>query len=551
MSAVTEIQPAKKWAMPDTLVIIFFVAILTSLATWVVPVGMFDSQEVQYQVDGQTKTRKVVDPHSFRILTNDAGEEQYHRVQFFTTGDERPGLMNFPFEGLTSGSKFGTAVGIIMFMLVIGGAFGIVMRTGTIDNGILALIRHTRGNEVLFIPVLFVLFSLGGAVFGMGEEAVAFAIIIAPLMVRLGYDSITTVLVTYIATQIGFASSWMNPFCVVVAQGIAGVPVLSGSGLRIIVWVIATLIGLTFTLAYAARIKKNPLLSRVHESDRFFREQQDDVVERRFTLGDWLVLLVLTAVMIWVVWGVIVNAWFIPEIASQFFTMGLVIGIIGVVFRLNGMTVNIMASSFTEGARMMIAPALLVGFAKGILLLVGNGEAGEASVLNTLLHSIANGISGLDNAIAAWFMLLFQAVFNFFVTSGSGQAALTMPLLAPLGDLVGVNRQVTVLAFQFGDGFSHIIYPTSASLMATLGVCRVDFRNWLKVGATLLGLLFIMSSVVVIGAQRMCYHEKTIARPTRFLDAVGRMSRFYSASSCFSAFAPSFLALHPQRQGFQ
>lgn len=229
-------------------------------------------------------------------------------------------------------------------------------------------------------------------------------------------------------------------------------------------------------------------------------------MERRFTLGDWLVLLVLTAVMIWVVWGVIVNAWFIPEIASQFFTMGTVIGIIGVVFRLNGMTVNIMASSFTEGARMMIAPALLVGFAKGILLLVGNGEAGEASVLNTLLHSIANGISGLDNAIAAWFMLLFRAVFNFFVTSGSGQAALTMPLLAPLGDLVGVNRQVTVLAFQFGDGFSHIIYPTSASLMATLGVCRVDFRNWLKVGATLLGLLFIMSSVVVIGAQIMGYH---------------------------------------------
>ncbi len=182
--------------------------------------GMFDSQEVQYQVDGQTKTRKVVDPHSFRILTNEAGEPEYHRVQLFTTGDERPGLMNFPFEGLTSGSKYGTAVGIIMFMLVIGGAFGIVMRTGTIDNGILALIRHTRGNEILFIPALFILFSLGGAVFGMGEEAVAFAIIIAPLMVRLGYDSITTVLVTYIATQIGFASSWMNPFCVVVAQGL-------------------------------------------------------------------------------------------------------------------------------------------------------------------------------------------------------------------------------------------------------------------------------------------------------------------------------------------
>lgn len=122
--------------MPDTLVIIFCCH-FNQPCHWVVPVGMFDSQEVQYQVDGQTKTRKVVDPHSFRILTNEAGEPEYHRVQLFTTGDERPGLMNFPFEGLTSGSKYGTAVGIIMFMLVIGGAFGIVMRTGTIDNGIL------------------------------------------------------------------------------------------------------------------------------------------------------------------------------------------------------------------------------------------------------------------------------------------------------------------------------------------------------------------------------------------------------------------------------
>ncbi len=381
MSAITESKPTRRWAMPDTLVIIFFVAILTSLATWVVPVGMFDSQEVQYQVDGQTKTRKVVDPHSFRILTNEAGEPEYHRVQLFTTGDERPGLMNFPFEGLTSGLKYGTAVGIIMFMLVIGGAFGIVMRTGTIDNGILALIRHTRGNELLFIPALFILFSLGGAVFGMGEEAVAFAIIIAPLMVRLGYDSITTV-------SFGDLYCHANRFCQFVDK-----PVLCGrcsgdcrrSGAF---WLRVAHRGVGYRhydwpdLYHGVRLtsEKRCFLSRVHESDRFFREKQADVEQRPFTFGDWLVLIVLTAVMVWVIWGVIVNAWFIPEIASQFFTMGLVIGIIGVVFRLNGMTVNTMASSFTEGARMMIAPALLVGFAKGILLLVGNGEAGNASV---------------------------------------------------------------------------------------------------------------------------------------------------------------------------
>ena len=150
-----------------------------------------------------------------------------------------------------------------MFMFIIGGAFGIVMRTGTIDNGILKLIQRTQGNEYLFVPALFLLFSLGGAVFGMGEEAVAFAIIIAPLMVRLGYDGITTVMVTYVATQIGFGTSWMNPFSVAIAQGIAGVPVLSGMTFRMIMWAAFTLAGMAFTMWYAQRIKKSNLIAQL------------------------------------------------------------------------------------------------------------------------------------------------------------------------------------------------------------------------------------------------------------------------------------------------
>ncbi len=507
MSSVSSAPPRskKKFAMPDTLVIIFFVAIFTAILTWLVPAGQFDTQKVQYTVEGVEKSRQVVDPNSFRIVTDAAGEAQYNRVQLFSTGDAGPGLMNFPFEGLTAGDKFGSAIGIIMFMLVIGGAFGIVMRTGTIDNGIMALINRTKGNEFLFIPVLFILFSLGGAVFGMGEEAVAFAIIIAPLMVCLGYDSITTVLVTYGATQVGFATSWMNPFSVVIAQGIAGIPVLSGSGLRIVTWVFATLVALAFTMIYASRVRKTPQRSACWQSDNYFREQQQQISQRKLGAGDWVVLAILTAAIVWVIWGVIVHAWFIPEIASQFFTMGLAIGLAAVVFRLNNMTLNDMASAFTEGAKIMIAPALLVGFAKGIMLLIGNGDASTPSVLNTILNSIAGGIGELHTAVAAWFMLLFQTLFNFFVTSGSGQAALTMPLMAPLSDLVGVNRQVAVLAFQLGDGFSNIIYPTSASLMATLGVCRVDFRCWIKTALALAGVLFVFSSVMVIGAQLMGY----------------------------------------------
>ncbi len=501
--AQTDVQPqvqkAKSWQMPDTLILIFIVGILASLLTYIIPAGHFDSQQVTYIADGVEKSRTVIDPQSFTYTTDDNGELVYNKVGFFASGGGI-GLMNFPFEGLVSGSKWGSAIGVIMFMLVIGGAFGVVMRTGTIDNGILRLIDKTKGSESLFIPVLFALFSLGGAVFGMGEEAVAFAIIIAPLMVRLGYDGITTVMVTYVATQIGFATSWMNPFSVAVAQGIAGIPVLSGMQARMVMWVVFTLIGIAFTMLYASRIKASPTLSFSYKSDDYFRNQEVGEQSSRWNLGDTLVILTVIASMAWVVWGVVVHAWYIPEIASQFFTMGFIVGIIGVIFRLNSMTTNDIAAAFKDGASIMLAPALLVGCAKGVLLILGGGSTDESSVLNSILNGAGVAISGLPDVVAAWLMYVFQSIFNFFVTSGSGQAALTMPLLAPLADIAGVTRQVAVLAFQLGDGFTNIIVPTSASLMATLGVCRIDWGDWAKFCWRFIVLLFVLSSFVVVGA---------------------------------------------------
>ncbi|MBL4815191.1 MAG: putative basic amino acid antiporter YfcC [Shewanella sp.] len=488
------------WQMPDTLVIIFFVALAAAMLTYFVPIGAFDTQEVSYLANGVEKSRVVVDPSSFQYILDEQGDPKLQPVALFEGGGGT-GFFNFAFEGLVSGSKWGSAIGVIMFMLVIGGSFGIVMATGTIDNAILRLIDKTRGNEMLFIPAIFCLFSLGGAVFGMGEEAIAFAIIICPLMIRLGYDGITTVMVTYVATQIGFASSWMNPFSVAIAQGIAGIPVLSGSGVRVIMWAGFTLMGLAFTMSYAKKIKQTPSLSHSYHSDAYFRDNQSKAsLDSRFNIGDILVLLAIVATVAWVIWGVVTQAWFIPEIASQFFTMGIVVGSIGVIFKLNGMTINKVATSFKQGVGTMLEPAVLVGCASGILILLGGGGPTEPSVLNSILNSAGNVIGQLPNALSAWFMLLFQSVFNFFVTSGSGQAALTMPLMAPLADLVGVTRQVAVLAFQLGDGFTNVLVPTSASLMATLGVCRVDWGDWLKfIWRFMLGL-FVVSSLVVVGA---------------------------------------------------
>ncbi|MCE9679569.1 putative basic amino acid antiporter YfcC [Shewanella sp. AS1] len=496
----------KNWQMPDTLVIIFFVAFAAMLLTYLVPIGSFDTQEILYQSDGVSKTRSVVDPSSFQYQLDEQGEPQIQPVGLFE-GDEGVGFFNFAFEGLTSGSKWGTAIGVIMFMLVIGGAFGIVTESGTIDNAIIRLIDKTRGNESLFIPVLFTLFSLGGAVFGMGEEAIAFAIIICPLMIRLGFDGITTVMVTYVATQIGFASSWMNPFSVAIAQGIAGVPVLSGAGVRGMMWAGFTLMGILFTMRYGARIRREPSSSYSYESDSYFREHQSNAsLDSRFNLGDKLVLLTILLTVIWVIWGVVAHAWFIPQIASQFFTMGIIVGVIAVLFKLNGMTINRVATSFKQGAATMLEPAMLVGCASGILILLGGGDPTTPSVLNTLLSGAGGIIGELPGAFSAWFMLVFQSVFNFFVTSGSGQAALTMPLMAPLADIVGVSRQVAVLAFQLGDGFTNVIVPTSASLMATLGVCRVDWGVWIKFIWRFLLALFIVSSVLVIASHYLGWH---------------------------------------------
>jgi len=489
----------KTWQMPDTLILIFIVGIIAAAVTYIVPAGHFDSQQVTYLVDGAEKTRTVIDPASFQYATDANGELVYKSVGLFASGGDI-GLMNLTFEGLTSGSKWGSAIGVIMFMLVIGGAFGVVMRTGTIDNGILRLIDKTKGSEALFIPVLFLLFSLGGAVFGMGEEAIAFAIIIAPLMVRLGYDGITTAMVTYGATQIGFATSWMNPFSVAIAQGISGIPVLSGMYVRMGLWLVYTAIGIAFVMYYAKGVKADPTRSYSYASDEHFRNQSLAENNSRWTLGDTLILLTVVAATVWVIWGVVLHAWYIPEIASQFFTMGIVAGLIAVVFKLNDMTLNDIAASFKEGASLMLAPALLVGCAQGVLLILGGGATDDASVLNSILNSAGNVISGLPDVAAAWLMYAFQSVFNFFVTSGSGQAALTMPLLAPLADIAGVTRQVAVLAFQLGDGFTNLIVPTSAALMATLGVCRIEWGDWARFVWRFVLFLFTLSSFVVMGS---------------------------------------------------
>ena len=401
----------KKFQMPHTYIIIFLVICAAALMTLFIPLGTYQEKEITYMQDGEEKTKTVLDPDSFEYVLDENGNKVTKAAPLWGTEDfGGQGILNFVFEGMTVGDKNGTAVGIIAFILVVGGAFGIVLRTGAVDAGIMRVIAITKGREILLIPILITLFSLGGAVFGMGEEALPFVMILVPMFVAMGYDAVVGIICSYVATQIGFGTSWMNPFSLAVAQGIAGIPVMSGAAFRIALWVFFTGLTIVFTMRYASKIKKNPRLSVAYESDAYYRNEfsAEGREELPFTLGHKLVLLTLLATIVWTIWGVLVKGYYIPEIASQFFVMGFVAGIIGVVFKLNGMELNDIAKSFDKGAADLLGAALCVGMAQGIILVLGGTSATDGTVLNTILHTIGESMKGLPPMISAWFMYVFE-----------------------------------------------------------------------------------------------------------------------------------------------
>ena len=431
----------------NTLVLLFvIVGILALLAPWL-PAGRFRAGE-------------PISLASFEFAPNDAS------LGLFASGDG-VGFLNFLFHGLTSGNATSAAVGVIALLFLVGGAFAVVNATGAVDRGLVRLVHATGGRPALLLGCLFVAFSLGGAVFGMGEETIAFLALLLPLIDRLGLPRESAVMSTYMASQIGFGTSWMNPFSVAVAQGIAQVPLLSGAPFRMGMWAVFTLVGAAFTIHYARRHRREV----VAPGDA-------TPASAPMNWADIAILAAVVATVVWIIWGVTTQSYYLPEIAAQFFTLGLVCGVIAWID--GRMNPNRIAELFTEGARQLVPVALVIAAAKGMLWLLGGADPHTPSVLNSLLYALANMMEGWPALLAAEGMLLVQSVFNFFVTSGSAQAAITMPLMAGLSDLVGVSRQVAVLAFQLGDGMTNLLIPTSAVLMGVIGVAGLTWARWIK-----------------------------------------------------------------------
>jgi uncharacterized ion transporter superfamily protein YfcC len=434
-----------KIRLPNTYVLIFSILALIALATWLVPGGKYDT----HLVNG----KQLIDPATFHYVTS--------KPQGLAA------LMMAPIKG------FADAGLIIGFVLIVGGVFNVLHKTQAIDAMIKSIARahaHSPAVRAGLIPLFITLFSLGGATFGMNEEAIPFILIFVPLALALGYDTITGVSIPFLGSQVGFSAAFLNPFNVGIAQGIAGVPVFSGMAYRVLVWVLATAVTIAFMMWYAARVKRNPELSPTYLLDQVKRqEQQLDVssfagMSRTHALVLWIFIATLGGMVV----GVVKFDWFIEEIAALFLSMGIVVGLIA---RLDS---DELVGAFIQGAKDLVGTALVIALARGTMIL-----ARDANIIDTMLHGLMPLVQSSSPVFAAQKMFGIQTVINFFIHSGSGQAALTMPIMAPLADLVGVTRQTAILAFQFGE-FTTPMIPTSGITVGVLALARIPWITWAR-----------------------------------------------------------------------
>jgi uncharacterized ion transporter superfamily protein YfcC len=451
--------------MPHTLVLVMLLVIVVLLLSWIIPSGEYQ------RVDVQTS-------EGIRKVTM-AGT--YHAVPKAYLGLHT--ILLAPIKGFLDGSL------LIAFLLVIGGTFAVFQETGAVEFGIRSLTHALAKRptlEGLLIPALMTIFSLAGGIFGMAEEIIPFVVIFIPLARRMGYDSIVGVSIPFLGAAAGFAAAFFNPFTVGIAQSISGLPLYSGLVYRLFTWVVGTAVVIAYVMWYARRVKRNPELSPVYDLDRG-REAVDATTEAVSWDGRKVAALLLFSLsMILLVVGVLRWKWYMEEIAVLFFGMGLLLGLVG------GLGPSRIATLFVAGAKDMVGVVFIVACARALLII-----AQDARILDTLLYAASRGLSVLPRAVIAQVMFLIQAGINFFIHSGTAQAALTMPVMSPLADLVGITRQTSVFAFQLCE-FVNPILPTSAVTMGVLGAARIPWDRWAKWFFPLMLILVGLSFLLLI-----------------------------------------------------
>jgi uncharacterized ion transporter superfamily protein YfcC len=525
--------------VPHTFVIVFSIIVFAAILTWIIPPGKF-VEEVRV-IDGKEQPLMIYYPMS--ELPDGHPSKKVAEAQTWQV-----------FSALING--FQKQAGIIIFILVIGGAFWIMNQTKAIDVAIFSFLKRIRKlNQIRFwryigidnVVVVFImlLFSLFGAIFGMSEETIAFAIIFVPLAVSMGYDSITGVCLVYIAAHIGFAGAILNPFTIGIAQGLAGIPLFSGIEYRLFCWIMINIAGIGFVLWYMARIRRNPKLSPVYEEDAHWRKhvlQNEETTvyytpkmawvvyglvtfalaafalkypESKLKIGNasfglpiipvstaifallgwfslkksihFFILLILGYTILFLIVGVMGYDWYVTEIATLFIAAGIASGMAF------NQSANEIAQSFIDGMKDIYSAALIVGLAGGIIVVLEDG-----GVIDSILYGLSKSLGQFGKIASVEIMYGIQTLINIIIPSGSAKAAITMPLMAPFGDLIGISRQATVMAFQFGDGFTNMITPTSGVLIGVLGVARIPYQKWVKWVFPLIVILFLLGFLLLI-----------------------------------------------------
>lgn len=525
--------------VPHTFVIVFFIIVVAAVMTWFVKPGFYIKENI---VENGIETTTM----NFHYL--DELPQEY--VDEYVSEPQTWQIFSALFKGFEKQSS------IIVFILIIGGAFWIMNKSHAIDMGIFSFLKFTKklenykffktlGVDNIIITLIMLMFSLFGAVFGMSEECIAFIIIVIPLAISMGYDSIVGVCMVYVAAHVGFAGAILNPFTIGIAQGIAEVPLFSGIGYRIFCWVILNIVLITFVLLYAKKVKKNPMSSIMYEEDAYWRthnvegQQEYEPIKSKqswFVYAALLVamiifsflypnttmnvgnasftapvipiltaifaivgplslrktvhnfiLLILLYTIIYLIVGVMGYGWYVMEIATLFLVMGIASGLA------IGKNASDIARLFIEGMSDILSAAVVVGLAGGIVIILQEG-----GIIDTILYGLSKSMTDLGKVASVEIMYMIQTIVNVVIPSGSAKAAITMPIMAPFSDLIGVCRQATVMAFQFGDGFTNMITPTSGVLIAALGVARVPYQKWFKWVWKFILLLIIIGGLLLI-----------------------------------------------------